>query len=668
MKQLSTTIFSLTLSFILCAATLAPRSASAQTGLNRLDTETVPAVAFVKTALNGQSRSVLYIKRPNQPVDVYDIATIVNQIATAQIIDSIRHLAVIGMTPHGDQLVLGGQVFFLNPSNGTHTSFAGIFRIPWPLTTTRMLQDPPFDNQNNPRWFLQAAPDLGSFHPSGILSPDGSRWYASMRTSSPGTDSMRFYSGLVNGSAPVDSALITADVAGGISAPQGAWIESNIALDTTNGTMLLVEVDALESSGNQAQRYLIIHWHPGDANIYTRDISNDIKGLSGNIQIGLDSCFAAVVAAVQDGHNIEVGLQYLGGKSDTDHTIEFYKIGYNPDGTELTPAVTIPRTVLPDKSYTFFAGENTWQYQGTVPIFPVYADDNSVFHEHAQSGDIMLTNNGQTALFITHEYPQNLDATTPLSPRNVKSAIFTYDFSGNPATMIYDDSNAQELQPVFVTAKDTIPHTAGLVSNNNTIDFGTVDTAKTSSQMVTVSDTSAYAGAYIDSAKITGDAEFTITSPSFPQTVPYSGSAQLNLQFAPVGATGARNATLTIYSSLSANPKLTVNLTGTAKVQQGGNGGVAEDPALGQNVFVSPNPFSSITTVRLIAPDAASLGIVVHDAMGRVVYTSPVLHAGAGESQSFEVNAKSLGLANGVYYVTALFGERQVTKQIVLTR
>ncbi len=654
MKHVLIAFFSLVLGILAVLPVGVITSARAQSLPGDVLDTTSQAVAFVK-----QDRSILYIKRAHSQVDAYDIPSMVYAITNQSvIIDSIRHLAVIGMAPDGSRIVLGGEVYYENPSNGQPAVFEGIFRLPWPLNATTIGKDLPFDLQTGKaRWFLQGAPDPGDFHPSGILSSDGSQWYAAMRTSSQGSEPMKFYHGHTDGSGVVDSAEITNEVAGQGGAPQNGWIMSNIGLDQTNGTMVVVEVDALESFDNQAERYLLIHWNPSKAPQPYATALN-IKGMSGSIQYAIDSCFGVTVAPLQDGSNVKIGLKNI---STHDNSIEFYTTRYDVATTSLTQSGTnglIPSSILPAGT-TFFAGINTSAYT------PTYHDDNDLFHEHGQSGDMIITPDGNTALFDTHEVPDN-PSTSGESPRNVKSAIYSYDFNESQAKLIYNDSTAQELQPVFVIGVDTIQHIPGITASANSVDFGTIDTGSSQTKTVTITDTSAFDGTILNSAAVTGDPEFTVVSPTFPYTIPHGQSVQLQLLFTPVLPVALKTATLTITSTMSADKSITVTLNGTPAVKPAK--GVKEDASLAQSMSISPNPFSSIASVRLTAQDAGALGIVVHDALGRTVYTSPLLHVGMGGSETFNFDAKSLGLPNGIYYVTALFGDRQVSRQVVFAR
>ncbi|HET6402168.1 MAG TPA: hypothetical protein VFH95_12335 [Candidatus Kapabacteria bacterium] len=618
------------------------------------DITTQQAVAFVKAESAHPSRSVLYIKRPNASVDAYHLTALINSGYGSQIFDSIRHLSVIGMAPDSNWIILGGEIFYQDPFKTSSAVFAGIFRLPWPLTAASIANDEPFDfNLDKPRWFLQPARDLGAFHPAGILSPNGTQWYATMRTSSPGSDPMLFYHGSTSGGS-VDSAEITADVAGQGGAPQSGWNISNLALDTTNSTMVAAEVDGLESGGNQSERILIMHWHPGDIAPYAYPISGILKNLQ-PVQDTIDALFGLTVSALQTNTSLRIGLRDINAH---DGTIEFYTTSYTNAAKGLTSEQTIPNSILPPGT-TFFAGRNSSEY----------GDDNSVFHPHGNGGDVILTNDGSTALFITRETPDNPN-TNPLSPRNIKSAIFSYDFNTQQATMLYNDSNAQELQPIFVPSQDTTPHVPDIQASPTTpLNFGTVDTGSVSApQTLTITDTSSFDGTILDAATITGDNEFTIVSPKFPDTIMRNSSVQVKLLFTPVLPAALKTATLTVTSAMSVTKSISVTLKGTAGVKSGSGGFVTEDPSLAENLSIEPNPFSSIASVRLTAQDAGALGIVVHDALGRTVYTSPLIHVGTGASETFNFDAKSLSLPNGIYYVTALFGDRQVSRQVVFVR
>jgi hypothetical protein len=83
---------------------------------------------------------------------------------------------------------------------------------------------------------------------------------------------------------------------------------------------------------------------------------------------------------------------------------------------------------------------------------------------------------------------------------------------------------------------------------------------------------------------------------------------------------------------------------------------------------VQPNPFAQSARINLTAPEAGSVAIVVHDALGREVYASQNIKTAAGQAQEFTFDAKSLGLPTGTYYVTALLGNRAATREVVFVK
>jgi hypothetical protein len=124
-------------------------------------------------------------------------------------------------------------------------------------------------------------------------------------------------------------------------------------------------------------------------------------------------------------------------------------------------------------------------------------------------------------------------------------------------------------------------------------------------------------------------------------------------------------ATMTVHFG-SPDSTTSVDLSGTATVKPPKS--VQEDASLAINVSMQPNPFAVSANIRLTAEQACSMGVVIHDALGHTVYTSDMRVVGAGATESFDFDAGALKLAHGVYYVTALFGDKQVTKQLVFAK
>jgi hypothetical protein len=601
-----------------------------------LDIQSTQAVAFLKT-----DRSIIYIKRPGQPVDAYDIGALDVAGSDPNPMDSIRKIGIIGMTPQGDRMVIGAAVHYLNNTNGTHDLFVGFLSIPWPMTASSL--------NNTPIKFLVPTSAV-SFRPSGVMSADGTEWWAVGSSSSAGTFPLIFDHGRTDGTGTIDSAQVTASITG--NSPLNVYQVSNIEIDQPSKTMFATSFDGLQSQKASGRAFFYL-WNP-DHNIQLT--ASNFTGSMGELNQAVfgdfDSIYGITVAPAEDAASVYIGCRPA--SSD----LGLYQVLYTGTSVNVpsTPAYTILRSALPNQ--TFFAGPDC----GSVT--PPYSETLGQTNKCApgNSGDVNFSVWGDTAVFTTHDWPDTC------TYRGKESAIWTYDLAQGILTFIYNDSGAQELQPVFVTAKDTIPHSPGITGDAPPI-FGPIDTAATATQLITITDTSQFAGTIIDSAKITGldAADFTITTPIINYTLPHNSKVKISVTFAPTMTAGLRKATLTVYSSMSTNQFVAVNLTGKATVKSGG-GSVAEDPALEANMAIDPNPFNSQTSVRLTAQEAGALGIVVHDALGRTVYTSDVRRVSAGTTETFTFDANTFGLASGVYIVTGLFGDRSASREVVRTK
>jgi len=79
-----------------------------------------------------------------------------------------------------------------------------------------------------------------------------------------------------------------------------------------------------------------------------------------------------------------------------------------------------------------------------------------------------------------------------------------------------------------------------------------------------------------------------------------------------------------------------------------------------ENYFdVSPNPVSDHFVISLSNESLSQ--ILIYDAVGRIIFEKAV--SAEMHSQKIELNAKEIGLGNGIYFVKA-FGEKSVTKMI----
>lgn len=86
------------------------------------------------------------------------------------------------------------------------------------------------------------------------------------------------------------------------------------------------------------------------------------------------------------------------------------------------------------------------------------------------------------------------------------------------------------------------------------------------------------------------------------------------------------------------------------------------------SMTLQPNPFTTTSTVTISAQSTASMRLVVRDALGRELKSFEPLMMNAGHPVSFDLDAKAMHLAPGVYFVTAICGDSEVTRQAVLVK
>ncbi len=616
----------------------------------RAQTTTVmrPAVAFVKT-----DRSILYIKQPDSTVQSYDLAALITNLGVA-LWNSVHQLAIMGMTPAGDRIVIGADVDYFNQHN-EETIFQGLLSIPWPITATRFEQDTIVFLVSSRNF----STNVSQFRPVGVMSPDGTQWWATLSSVSDGNDSMTFYHGYTNGSHAIDSTTAPTQMENGFHM-------SNIALDTKSSpnTLLAMSYDRLLSSDQATDgRVFLYAWRAGQGDVSAANITglyNNLNANSTHYTYQIDSMFGLTVIPMNDGTNVLLGFT---SNSNQDNSINFFESPYFGTPAFTPTSFSMPRGIIPT-SENFFSG-------GNCPPDSEFVTAPGL-SQAGNSGDVSVNAmGGDSVLFVTHEAPDEC------SHRNVGSAIWYYDYTSGSqsATFVYNDSSAQELQPVWVVTPYTIPpvtHNGGIAWQASYPGaFGQVDTGKTSALTFTVSDTSQETAVNIVSAAITGTnaSEFTITSGSAPATLQPNGTEAITVTFTPVAPAETVSATLTVnfegQSEGQTQSSITQSLSGTVNIPLNG---VKEDAVLASTMSIDPNPFTSSASVQLTAPDAGALGIQVHDALGRTVYTSELRETGAGQTESFAFDAQSLGLPGGVYFVTAFLGERQASRAVVFVR
>jgi hypothetical protein len=593
----------------------------------------VPAVAFVKA-----SRDTIFLKRADSAVRpiLYRAGTL----------DSVRKLAILDVSPDNSKYLISG-IFYYKDLSQQPASYMGLLSIPTNLNLDNLAADVVLGHVHLLKAYTLAG---GGFRPTGKITEDGKSWIAIMSSSSTAANPpIVFYHGSMDqNEAPgnIDSAVVVTTSPNETS----DYHLSNVAITPDGKHAIAVAVNQVSTL--QAAGYWFYHW----------DLSANGKPLiiRGPLQITLndnaqDSIFGVTVMI--DPMDAAVGQVGLMNKQNG--SIEFKKWSYSNSGNVSLNdgTLTIPRSSIPSDEY-FFAGENRGLYKenGRNNVMP------------AMAGDMSFSRSADSAVFITH--PQ--DDQNSVDVRNKKTRI--YVFTGGSAKAIYNDSSAQELQPIFAYDVAYTKHYPGIAwSGSHAGSFGSHDTMTTTTLQFSIKDTSTFAAVRVDSVLITGTdaAEFKLAPGAVPTTVQPGSTITLSVAWTPVGDKGDRSATMTVYASNGPNGPETIvqNLTGTATVKKPtGGGGVKEDPALAAAIEVQPNPFSASTSIRLTAPDAGTMALIVHDALGRVVFASDARKVQAGSIESFEFDAKSLALPNGVYYVTAFLGDRQASRQVVFVK
>lgn len=582
-----------------------------------------PAVAFVKT-----TRDTLFIQplseNNDSPVQAYYLPTIITNLTGGeQTWDSIHQLAVIGMTPNGDRILIGGTLKYLSPSSNVTVTYQGLMTIPWPLTQARLLKD----TVNFILPFPGNVVGTSPFRPLGVMSKDGTQWWAVLSSNSPADDSLKFYHGHTDGSGGIDSSTYPSLFEEGVQM-------SNLAVDNQTNTMFCTTVDrVLDAQPQTNLRLLFMSWDAGSntsPEVSGTDYSSTYQGIAdviyppifppqnGNPQgpAYIDSMFGLTVIPLNNG----TALTGLCTDGNRDNSINLYENALFPSSFNMsTPMYSMERSILPSNQ-DFFSGQ-------------VCSLDTEIYWspergQMGNGGDVSCNAiGGDSVLFIAHESPEDC----PL--RDKEASIYWYDYTSGAAsaTLVYNDPGGQQpLQPVWVVTPYTptqapvyYPGIEWQTSIPN-YDFGSVDSGHTSSPPFAFGfiDTSKEKAVTIDSANITGAnaSDFLIVIGKGSSTLQPGIAGSVSVEFTPTAPTGgAENATLSVYfeGQNAEGPiqyTLTQSLSGTEVIPPPNS--VNQDAVLAAGMTIEPNPFSSSSFIQLTSPDAGALGIVVHDALG----------------------------------------------------
>jgi hypothetical protein len=90
--------------------------------------------------------------------------------------------------------------------------------------------------------------------------------------------------------------------------------------------------------------------------------------------------------------------------------------------------------------------------------------------------------------------------------------------------------------------------------------------------------------------------------------------------------------------------------------------------AVHASLSISPNPFSANSVVTVTTENPENVSLVLRDALGRDVQNFQPTHYTPGHSQSYTLDAKAMNLTPGVYFVTAIIGNSELTREAVFVK
>jgi hypothetical protein len=588
---------------------------------------------------------------------------------------TLRNLAVLASTRDGKTILIGGKGVFMNPINNALDSAWAIARIDAPFKNTgffnpitltlggaKILKIIFSDQSNNP---------FDRILPIGVLSPDEKSWYATP-TKTSGGEQQWFFHGNLDGSGTVDSIQVTGSYA---NSPDhtGYHMTNLITSDDASGsTMLCVVFDGISGINSRAQ---IFQWTPnvpsGSVAFQGVDITGALIQSTRPTLTYVDSIFGYCL------HNLGGGTCELALLPTAKGDITFYTfpISGTIDNFGKNGNHAIARSVLPNgsdgKPLRFFTGT-------TAAIVP---PDHDVFTSQAglfalgNGGDMMFNAAGDSVVFITS---RSDDYST-----SQESGIYIYSFTSHTLTLVQNDPNAWERQPVFTAPvvhkyvpPPPPPFVPGIaILDSTAINFG-IDTIGNSPIQVSVDlkDTSASL-IIIKSAVITNTngGIFSLISPtSFPINVQPRSSQVFLLRFTPT-TIGQYSTSLVIHytDTMRMNegkPDSILTLPLSGAVVKRTTGSVHTSAPSSFDLSIVPNPFSAITKITVTAREAGSSSLEIRDLLGKEIYSSKSFELGPGETYSYTFDASAMHLSPGSYFIIVRSHGEELTRQTIFVK
>ncbi len=599
-------------------------------------------------------------------VGVNKVDTLFTNAGTVQ----LRNLAVLASSKDGHSLLIGGKGVYINPINSALDSAWAIARLDAPFTNTgsynpitltlggaKILKAFSMDENNAIFHFPNE-----TMQPLGVLTPDESQWYVTLSKTSSGNGGQWFFHGNFNGSGAVDSFYVDpANPAISDASAKAGYHMSNLAVSDDGLTMLAFVFDQCITSDKP--RAQLFRWKPsttGGDFPFLADVIHTVPNFrnGGNP----DTAFGFAFRVIPNQANPTAEIAFA---PNTTGDLVMYSFRWNAGSSiALVPTSRkIIRSKLPG-SLHFFAGRGTTPSDNEVHVPQLgYPDGNG--------GDMMFSPGGDSVVFVTS---RGDDFATP-----AESGIYIYDISKGTVTLVENDPLKMERQPIFT--KSIVhkfvppPYIVGTASLDKTsIDFGThVDDGTDNATVIATLTTNNASEVIITQATLGGTdaANFSVTlNPPLPATVKGQKTYTFPITFAPTAAK-SYTATFTIHyvDSLRKNENdsiLTIQLSGIGKKPLGG-GVEAKTPAA-FDLTVIPNPFTQLMQITVTAQQSGSTSLEVRDLLGKEVYSSRSLSLGVGEKFTYTLDANSLHLAPGAYFVLVRSGGEEVSRKVIYVK
>ncbi len=589
---------------------------------------------------------------------------------------TVKNLAILASTKDGKSLLIGAKMIY-NTTVQSVDSLWAIARIDSPFANiggkintvagtiggAKILKHFGFDE-------VQSILDFSAdkMMPLGELTPDEQQWYVTLNKSAPGNGAQWFFHGNLSGAGTTDSVLVSQ--VNSAAAALDDYHMSNLAVSDNGSIMLAMVFDQILTNSPRLQ---LFQWTPG-APAGTVGFQADVITSLPNFRPfgNTDTCFGFLFRVIPNQPNptAEIALA-----PNVKGDLTLYSFRYDGGGSiQLNPNAsrTIPRSILGDNLtglhfFTGVTGTPKLPDDGKEVITPYQGAPNG------NGGDMMFSPDGNSVVFVTCG---NNDYASPSS-----SEIGIYDINQAKFTLVQNDLLAMERQPIFTAnvvhkfiPPPPPPYQVGkAIIDMPSIDFGSNfigDPSATAKVKLTDTTSSLV---IVTQGFISGPAGsiFTVTSsPSVPATISGHGLVTFTVNFTPLAAQTYLD-TLVIHYKDSLQKAaddsiFVIPLTGIGVKKS--TGGVQSSSPSSFDLSIAPNPFTSSTKITVTAREAGMASLEIRDLLGKDIYSSKALILGAGEKFAYSLDANTLHLVPGAYFVIVRSGADEITRQVIYVK